>query len=158
MPLPPASLPLVKLNGRAVVPQQRNPAGRVTTPTTTDSGFDEPLTDDIEKQKDTGKNWYPPLGTNRYMLVPHRGYQSFPVGARLHTSRPAMSPQNPTPSRVRRGATPPPKYPVGRGYFICTAAKASGKAGEIPPPNNPKPPRRPACAARKRPLTISTMK
>jgi hypothetical protein len=30
---------------------------------------------------------------------------------------------------------------VGRGYFICTAAKAIGRAGEIPPPNSPKPPR-----------------
>jgi hypothetical protein len=76
---------------RAVAPQLRNPADRVATPTTTDSGFDDPLTDDIKKQRH-GKKLVPPLGTNRYKQVPYRGYQSFPVSARAHARLPAMSP------------------------------------------------------------------
>ena len=85
------------------------------------------------------------------------------MSARPHASLSALSPQNPTPSRVQCGATPP-ENPAAPGDFICypawtTAAKNQGKAGEIPPPSNsPKPLRRPACAARKRPRTVSTMK
>ena len=41
---------------RAVAPQQRNPADRVTTPTTTDSGFDDPFTDNSISKKQEKKN------------------------------------------------------------------------------------------------------
>ena len=46
---------------RVVAPQQRNPADRVTSPTTTDSGFDDPFTDNIKSKKQEKKTGTSPL-------------------------------------------------------------------------------------------------
>ena len=55
---------------RAVAPQQRNPADRVTSHNRQWVRRDDPFTDNI-KSKRTGK------------LAPYRGHQSFPVSARI---------------------------------------------------------------------------
>jgi hypothetical protein len=55
---------------RAIAPQQRKYAGRVSNPTTTaavkqhhrDSGFNDPPTDDIKKQQSRGKKMVPNPG------------------------------------------------------------------------------------------------
>jgi hypothetical protein len=55
---------------RAIAPQQRKSAGRVSDPATTaavkqhhrDIGFNDPLTDDIKKQQSQGKKLVPTPG------------------------------------------------------------------------------------------------